>query len=248
MRISHKLAKLRSGEAIASFRRHIAFIKRHHYFPIQLTASAIIRTIDRKQFEAIRARHSVEQPGEHFPKYLDLRRWMQINLRRAYAIDLALATPRRVLDLGCGAGYFLYVCKYLGHEVLGLDLDEVDMYRELTELLRVPRVIARIDAFRPLPAFERPFDLITAHLICFNGHKSDALWGAREWEFFFNDAARHLTPRGEIHLSLNREDDGNFYPPELRAYFLQRGARLKGAEISLSRAQLAPAATAPAAS
>ena len=50
--------------------------------------------------------------------------------------------PRsRILDLGCGTGYFLYINKLLGHEVLGIDLDELPMFREMIELLQIPRAI-----------------------------------------------------------------------------------------------------------
>src|SRR5205814_8623591 len=156
--------------------------------------------------------------------------------------------PSRILDIGCGAGYFLYACKLLGHEVLGLDVDQFPMFRELTQLLEIPRVIARVQAFKPLPKFDRKFDLITAHLICFNAHKSDKLWGAAEWNFFLDDLASHLAPGGRVWLELNREYDGSYYSSELAAAFRRRGARLQSYRVIFRRGTLVPGANGQVAS
>ena len=79
---------------------------------------------------------------------------MRINLQRVRDLGLDYAPPSRILDIGCGTGYFLYISKLLGHDVLGLDVDDFPMFRELTELLRVQRTIGRIEAFQPLPNFD----------------------------------------------------------------------------------------------
>lgn len=167
-----------------------------------------------------------------------------MNLERTRELELDYASPQRILDLGCGAGYFLYICKLLRHEILGLDVDELEMFRDLTGLLQVPRVIARIEAFKPLPQFAKKFDLITAFLICFNNHKSDSLWGAAEWNFFLDDVATHLAPNGRVWLELNRESDGSYYTPELKKFFLERGAELHAYRVIFNPGTLAPAAVA----
>ena len=130
------------------------------------------------------------------------------------------------LDIGCGAGYFLYICKWLGHDVRGLDIDESAMFTELTKMLRISRVIWRIERYVPLPDLGPKFDVITAYMICFNDHKTDHIWGPAEWEFFLADVARHLTPSGRIHLEFNREFDGTWYTQELHDYFAKRGAEI----------------------
>ena len=100
------------------------------------------------------------------------------------------------------------------------------MFGEMFRALGLERVIARVEAFRPLPVFDRKFDLITAFMICFNGHKSESLWGPKEWAFFLDDAATRLNPGGRIRLGFNRELDDTFYSEELRQFFLDRGARI----------------------
>src|SRR5256714_15133131 len=63
--------------------------------------------------------------------------WMEINLKRVRDLELDLGGRKRVLDIGCGTGYFLYICQYLGHEVLGMDLDEERGFAEMVDLLGV---------------------------------------------------------------------------------------------------------------
>ena len=65
-------------------------------------------------------------------------------------------------------------------------MDRVSMFREITRLLGVRRVVQQIEAFRPLPSFGQKFDVITAFMICFNNHKMPGLWGVPEWEFFLD--------------------------------------------------------------
>jgi SAM-dependent methyltransferase len=248
LRLCQKLGKLLSGEALDSAARHTRAFLRNRRFPARVTAAAVIKSIDPARFEQIRRKYAdPKAPADAPPKYLDLRTWMRINVQRARELELDYAPPCDILDIGCGAGYFLYICKMLGHRVLGLDVD-FPMFRELTALLGVPRVIARIEAFRALPKFDRKFDLITAHLICFNAHKSEKLWGPAEWNFFLNDLAAHLAPGGRVWLELNREYDGSYYSQELATFFRDRGAELHGYRVVFNRGILAPSAIAQVAS
>ena len=243
MRFSHKIRKLVSGQGLASARKHTLRIFRLNRFPLE--TKRVIETIDPAAFEQIRRRYAVENPGEHWPKYLDLDRWISINIRRIRESELDLARRRHILDLGCGAGYFLYIAQLLGHSGIGLDVDFVPMFSDVTRLLGVRRVIQRIRAFDPLPELGAKFDLVTAFMICFNNHKQANLWGVAEWEFFLDDLARHLTPRGRVWLELNCEYDGTFYTPELKAFFQRRGARIDEQKIIFTSGLPAPASTFP---
>ena len=154
-----------------------------------------------------------------------------------------MPSPALPLRIGCGAGYFLYIAKQYGHDVLGLDIDTFPLFTETTELFGVQRVIWRIDPFVRLPDLGRKFDLMTAHMICFNGHNSDALWGVPEWEFFLDDLAKHLTPRGRVWLELNQEYDGTFYTAELKEFFQKRAARIHQQKVIFNSGIRAPAST-----
>ena len=176
MRLSQKVGKLTNRKALQSALRHL--LARRASVP--LDPAGLIGTIDTEKFEQISRRHAIDGPGKAWPKYFDLSRWMKINLRRMHDLGLDFGSCKRILDLGCGAGYFLYIASALGHEVLGLDIDENPMFGEMVALLGLARIVWRIQPFQPLPALGKKFDLITAFMICFNGHKTSALWGGPE--------------------------------------------------------------------
>ena len=243
MQFRYKIKKLLNGQGFTSARRHLRRFFHRPRFP--LTTERIIQTIDRAQFEEIHHRYAVEDPGEDWPKYLDVNRWIDVNIRRVRDIELDSSRAKRILDLGCGAGYFAHIAQLLGHGVLGLDIDDLPMFTEITQLLGVRRVIWRIDPFVPLPDLGEKFDLITAFLICFNHHKQSEVWGVREWEFFLNDLARHLAPRSSVWLELNREYDGTFYTPKLREFFALRGAKINEHKVIFNSGLGAPASTLP---
>ena len=236
-----KLKKLLNGQGLRSAKYHLR--RSFHKTPFPLETERVVQTIDAKRFEDIRRRYAVSDPGEDWPKYLDLNRWIEINIRRIRRLELDISPPARILDLGCGAGYFAYTAQLLGHDATGLDIDDVPMFAEATRLLGVPRVIWRIQAFTPLPDLGKKFDLITAFMICFNDHKQPGLWDVPEWEFFLDDLASHLTPGGRVWLELNREYDGTFYTPQLKEFFEQRGAEIDDHRVefaSLIRKTLSP--------
>ena len=245
MQFRHKIRKLVDGRSLASARKHTLRLLRTNRFP--LDTRRVIETIDPEGFEHIHQRYAVANPGADWPKYLDLDRWIEINIRRIRELELDLSRPKHILDLGCGAGYFLYIAQLLGHRGIGLDIDRVAMFRDITRLLGVRRVVQRIDALRPLPDFGQKFDLITAFMICFNNHKMPDLWKVPEWDFFLDDLAKHLKPRGRVWLELNQEYDESFYTPELKKFFQKRGARINEHKIIFNSGVNAPRSISPVA-
>jgi SAM-dependent methyltransferase len=241
----HKIRKLVDGKSLASARKHTLRVLRPTRF--QLETQRVIETIDPVGFGQIRQRYVVADPGADWPKYLDLDRWIGVNIRRIRQLELDVARPKRILDLGCGAGYFLHIAQLLGHSGVGLDMDRLAMFREITRLLGVRRVVEQIQAFRQLPNFGQKFDVITAFMICFNNHKMPGLWGVPEWEFFLDDLAKHLTPRGRVWLELNQEYDGTFYTPALKKFFEKRGAKIDEQKVIFNSGLHRPVSTSRAA-
>lgn len=235
MRFLDKLQKVTDGRATESAMHRLrrTFLRRRT--PVRLEVEEIVATIDHEKFGRIRARYGMEDPGQEPPKYLELPRWIEANLRRVRDLELDLGGRKRVLDLGSGTGYFLYICELLGHTAVGLDLDETPMFNESIELLGVDRRVWRVEPFVPLPQLGTKFDVITAHMICFNGHKSEALWGPREWGFLLDDLSTRLTREGRVWLEFNREFDGTCYTAELKNYFESRGANVSSNRVVFSQ-------------
>jgi SAM-dependent methyltransferase len=199
--------------------------------------------IDQEKFRQVIASHSSE--GYDSYKYFDRQLWLRSKMMRAIELGLDKCSSRAVLDLGCGAGYFLYCCKHLGHDVHGIDLPTYEFYRDMIALFGISRTGFRIESRKNLPVLDKRFDVITAHQICFNGHKTENLWGPDEWDYFLNDLVRnYLKPGGTVALEFNEEPEIGFYTKEVRDYFESRAARIfRGRVIFAGDIKLSPAAS-----
>lgn len=169
---------------------------------------------------------------DRYAKYADVEHWLKINLPRVEELKLDRSAPKQILDLGCGAGFFLFLAKQFGHSGVGLDVGDYPLSNELIDLFGVERLTWRIRAFEPLPDFGRQFDLITAFSAAFNRNQDETRgWNADEWQFFLNDLNRHLKPSGQILLEINSGKDKRYYPTEVHELFLKRGARVDGERV-----------------
>jgi SAM-dependent methyltransferase len=227
VQLSRKFQKLFSLEAVESLWEHV----RRWIHPV--SARRILATLDRAEFAKLREHYPYRPNARRINVYEDVAYWIKINVERAQDLWLDRAPPLRILDLGCGAGYFLYVCKFLGHEGLGLDTDDEPLFRGTTTLMNVSRVIARIARQTPLPDLGEKFDLITGHRVCFhriaraqNGEWIE--WTCDDWKFFINDVRSRLMRRGGRLLLdfIPRSDGSSFFTPQLRDCFLSQGARI----------------------
>jgi SAM-dependent methyltransferase len=226
---SRKIEKLRTGEAFASL------LDAYYRWRRPLKPGEMVRELESKGFEQIRSKYANPEDQKGWPKYVDAPHRLELAIRQARFLQLDRRKRLRVLDIGSGAGYFLFVCKRLSHAVMGLDLEWPPMFAEMFELLEMPRKIWRIEAFQPLPDLGARFDLVTGFAVCFNSHGSNSVWGVKEWEFFLNDVRKNvLSPTGEIYFELNPEPWG-YYTPEVGECFRQQGAAVEGKRISFGR-------------
>jgi len=226
MRLSRKLRKLFSREVVESSWEHAA--RRMH----PVNERRILATIDCAEFARLRERHPHRAGSLRINRFEDAHYWVGINVERAQDLWLDRTPPLRILDLGCGAGYFLYVCRLFGHQAVGLDVHNDPLFCATTEMLNVRRVISRLDRRVPLPDLGTRFDLVTGHRVCFHrirrSHKTEpSEWTPHDWEFFINDIrTRFLKPSGRLLLDFNPRAGGrSFFTPKLRAFFISLGAR-----------------------
>jgi SAM-dependent methyltransferase len=225
MRFSHKVSKLVQP---LTYRRAWRRAERLVH-PIPL--GPLYARIDQAKLAELQRRY--EGSTEHYAKYADVKRWLRLNIVRAQDLKLHRCPSRSVLDLGCGGGFFPFVLQHLGHSSLGLDIDEFPLFTELLELFQIERRVWTIRPYEQLPDFGRRFDWITAFSVDFNREsKRDWWWGPQEWDFFLEDLKRHLIPGGRIFLGLNPKNDGEYYTPELRGFFLDRGASVERERVT----------------
>ncbi len=89
----------------------------------------MLAEIDRERAREIQQRYANSTAG--YAKYANIEPWLRLNRERVQDLKLHRAAPKRVLDLGCGGGFFLFILKHLGHSVLGLDVERVALFTEL---------------------------------------------------------------------------------------------------------------------
>jgi SAM-dependent methyltransferase len=227
VRLSQKLQKLLSLDAGQSLWEHVC----RSTHPV--SARRILGTIDRAELERLRECYPYRPNARKINAYEDAKYWIEVNVKRAQDLWLDRSPPLQILDLGCGAGYFLYLCRLLGHEGLGFDQDEEPFFRGTIEFFKVRRVLGRIEPQTPLPDLEKKFDLVTGHRVCFhrlarteNGEWLE--WTPDDWKFFIKDIrTRFLKREGRLLLEFNRRQDGSsFFTDELRTFFESQGARI----------------------
>src|SRR5258708_8715313 len=119
----------------------------------------MLAKIDEGRVREIQQRYANSTAG--YAKYANIEPWLRLNRERVQDLKIHRSEPKRVLDLGCGGGFFLFIARNLGHSVLGLDIEHVALFTQLLELFPVPRGVWRISPFAPLPDLGQKFVSIT---------------------------------------------------------------------------------------
>ena len=208
-------------------------------YPIR--TKPLLAIIDQDRLCALQAKYGLSSPGAttgwpDYAKYLDLKEYLPLNIRRVQHLNLQRTSPSDILDIGCGAGFFLFIAQVYGHRGLGLDVSGIPVFDALVDLFGVKRIICPVKAFEPLPDLGRKFDLITAFSTAFHGRaEHDWRWGAKEWDFFITDLKGRLKPGGRIFFGLNPVDGKNYYIPETLAVFLRHGAVVERENVLFSQ-------------
>ena len=140
----------------------------------------------------------------------------------------------KILDIGTGAAYFPFVCKYYGHEVEVVDVADNEMYNEIVNTFGLKKYSKYIHKFNNL-SIENKYDLVTAFMICFNCHQQPDLWHVREWAFFLTNLHNHnLNSGGRVFLSFNAETAEEPVSKELLAYFVANNAEVAGSDVYIN--------------
>jgi SAM-dependent methyltransferase len=190
------------------------FLRRHRGgAEILRDLQTLMTRVDGAGLEALRARHAESMRTASATsgyKYLDVVYYTLLKLLLARQLGLDRGPPRRVLDIGTAGGHFPFVCRFFGHDVVGLDI-EVPLYESISTCLRVERTIVRVEPYQPLPALAGRFDLITACNTTFNEKSVEdggppAYWAPAEWQYFINDlVSNQMRYPGELYIALNPE-------------------------------------------
>jgi SAM-dependent methyltransferase len=204
----------------------------------KLRLEELMAQLDQRELERIRLQY-LDGADSIWSKYLDARKWLARNIDYAERFGWILDPPQDTLDLGCGAGYFLFVMRQLGSNVFGLDLED-PIFNDILRVLEIERVPFRITRQEKLPDFgARKFGLITAWMICFNNYdRDDTIWGPRDWDYLLNDLSEKLTPDGRIVFYFNAQRHRKIHTRELWNYFRSRADLLDGRLLIFTKSRL----------
>ena len=161
----------------------------------------MFKGIDVQAMEELRSKFD----GHSCRKYQDRFEHSLIrNAERVYKLQLDKSKGLRIFDIGCGFGYFMYAATQLGHQPVGLDIDDPYL-GQVTTLLGLKKVVHRIEPMQPLPQIPGgPFDLVTAFATMFDRAGFEGQWGLKEWTYFLKDLKRFMAPGCLIHFKFNQ--------------------------------------------
>src|SRR5437660_6275376 len=127
MKLYHKINKLTQR---LTYRRAWRRAQRSIF---RLPLGPLRAGIDAERLREIQQRYAGSPAG--YAKYANVDPWLRLNRERVQDLKLHRSAPKRVLDLGCGGGFFLFILKRLGHSVLGLDVDQSPFSRNCSKSL-----------------------------------------------------------------------------------------------------------------
>ena len=108
VRLSQKFQKLFTRDAIESLWEHA----RRWTHPV--SSRRILGTIERAELVRLREGYPYRSNARKINAYEDANYWVGVNVKRIQDLWLDRSPPLHILDLGCGPGYFLYLCRMFG--------------------------------------------------------------------------------------------------------------------------------------
>ena len=135
-------------------------------------------------------------------RYFDgpIEKWIREKLAVAYWLGLHQCSKKRVIDLGTGAGWFVYICKKFGHESYGTDILHRPEYEAGYRFLNI-NIIGKLSYPMEKICLEGQFDYITT-MRSFIGQRPRS-WTKDEWKFFFEDMQDYLKENGALYIACN---------------------------------------------
>ena len=181
--------------------KHVTRKNLNRFLARQAIRKGMYKDIDRPALEKLRENFD----GHGYRKYQDRFEHSLIrNAERVFTLGLHEGPPRRIFDIGCGFGYFMLGAQHFGHQAVGLDLED-PYFSEVTRILKLRKVVHRIEPFQPLPEIPgAPFDWITAFATMFDNAGFPGQWTRKEWEFFLKDLRRFMVPGCTLHFKFNQ--------------------------------------------
>lgn len=178
-----------------------------------------------------------EKHPDHFmAKFYEPDGWCFKSRRIAFELNLRRTPRKRILDIGCGFGYFVMACREYGHYAIGLDRPD-EVIEEAACILGVPYVPHTIEPCVALPSGLANYDLITTFGVNLR-HASGELWGQDDYSVLTTEVRDRLLPGGRWVLRPNQTDDPNSPISRLMEHVWWRDVAGPDAYITIDKYQV----------
>ena len=122
----------------------------------------IMDGVDVSAITALRQKHPNAGP-KSFLKWCNWERHVEQAIANARYLKLNESKGKRILDVGCGFGYFVRVCNVLGHHAEGIEDTKIPYREDLQRILDIRIHRHRVGVDSVLPDGLGNFDIITLH-------------------------------------------------------------------------------------
>lgn len=93
-----------------------------------MTPEQLMSGVDMEVFQRL-SQGPVPCGEKSWRKFFDWRKYGRDAIDRTNLLGLNRSKGKKVLDVGCGFGYFCRACQKLGHEVVGIDVPDENFLR-----------------------------------------------------------------------------------------------------------------------
>ena len=179
-----------------------------------LNPKEVIDTLNSKELQEV-----YNLGNRYFGPAIEKYIWEAIDV--AYFLGLHKSKNLNVLDIGCGAGWFVYVAKLLGHNAYGIDRVTKDVnhphasYQQGYKTLGIQVFGDLVDPYQKIKV-DKKYDVVTSMRSFFPTRPE--VWRKEEWLFFLNDLKDNVVKSNEfqLFLSLNSGDRRSPYKDMLK--------------------------------
>ncbi len=127
-------------------------------------------------------------------KYFDYNQFLSEAINEAFIMGITNKEKKCILDISCGTGYFAWVCREIGHDVVVTDHPNIP-YEKIRKILNMPYIVHTFtkNSYNKLPFNKNSFDYIKATRVL-----PMSFWIETIWENFLYDCYNILKSNGIV--------------------------------------------------
>lgn len=165
-----------------------------------------------KLWEEEQAKHGLETYGKTGKYLRKINDYFPEKMQCYQAMGLDGSSPKDVIDIGTGVGYFPWLCDQHGHNCDYTDSDPLPFYTGAHKLLGLKGGFTNLKIVgQQRFDLSKSYDIITAHRTVFDIF--DYHWYVDEWRHFLINCADFLNEGGMVFIKTNLVQGAHLHTP-----------------------------------